>query len=101
MSLSQFEEAVGHRRGADGGPAEAGEHGGEVVAAVEAVLELGQIARNVLIADRPIGTDDRCLDVAERGVDPLEGRREDGLAARASADRLVAAAARHCSSLPY
>ena len=34
-----------------GGPAEVGDHGGEIVAAVEAVLELGQIARHVLVTD--------------------------------------------------
>jgi hypothetical protein len=91
MSLSRFEEAVEHRRSADGSPAEAGEYGGEVVAAVEAVFEFGQIARNVLVTDRPIGTDDL---VAQRGVDPVEGRREDRLAAGAGADRLVGTAGR-------
>lgn len=39
VSLSRFEETVGHRRGSDGGPAEAREHGGAVVAAVEVVFE--------------------------------------------------------------
>jgi hypothetical protein len=63
-----------------------------MAAAVEAVFAFGQIARDVLVADRAIGADDRRLDVAERGVDPLEGRREDGFAARAGADRLVGAA---------
>src|SRR5512144_3329219 len=94
MRLSQFEEPVRHWRGSDGGPAEAGHHGGEIVAPIEAVRELGQIAGDVLVADRPIGTDDRRLDVAERGVDPLESRREDRLAARAGADRLVGTAGR-------
>src|SRR5512132_4097653 len=92
MKLSQFEETVRHGRGAHSSPAEPGEHGGQIVAAVEAVLEFGQIARDVLVADRPIGADDRRLDVAGSGVDPLEGRREDGFAARAGADRLVGAA---------
>ena len=69
MSLSQFEEAVRHRRGADGGPAEAGEHGGEVVAAVEAVLELGQIARDVLVADRENGGGKVCH--GSGGIVPL------------------------------
>ena len=37
MSLSQFEETVGHWRGAGGSPlAEAGNHGGLAVAEVEA-----------------------------------------------------------------
>src|SRR5512144_2051929 len=94
MSLSQFEETVRHRRGADGSPAEAWEHGGEVVAAVEAVLELGQIARDVLVADRAIGADDRRLDVAQRGIDPLEGGCQHRFAAGAGADRLMRAAGR-------
>ena len=34
-----------------GGPAETGDHGGQIVAAVEAVLELGEVARDVLVAD--------------------------------------------------
>src|SRR5512147_2882386 len=92
MRLSQFEEPVRHWRGSDGGPAEAGHHGGEIVAPIEAVRELGQIAGDVLVADRPIGTDDRRLDVAERGVDPLEGGRQHCLAAGSGVDRLMRAA---------
>ena len=73
MSLSQFEEAVGHWRGADGGPAETRRHGGEIVASIEAVGEFGQVAGDVLLADGPLGGGDGGLDVAERGIDPLEG----------------------------
>src|SRR5512147_2483465 len=91
MSLSQFEETVWHGRGSDGGPAEAGHHGGEIVAPIEAVRELGQVARDVLLADRPIGGGNGGLDVAERGVDPLEGRCEDRLAAGSGVDRLMRA----------
>ena len=91
MSLSQFEEAVGHWRGADGGPAETRRHGGEIVASIEAVGEFGQVAGNVLLADGPLGGGDGGLDVAERGVDPLEGGWPHRRAAGAGADRLMCA----------
>jgi hypothetical protein len=44
MILRQFEEAVRHRRGSDCDIAEAWHHGGEVVSAVKAVLEFGEVA---------------------------------------------------------
>jgi hypothetical protein len=44
MILSQFEEAVWHRRGSECDIAEAWHHGGEIVSAVEAVLEFGEVA---------------------------------------------------------
>src|SRR5512144_2566115 len=91
MSLSQFEEAVGHWRGSDGGPAEAGHHGGEIVAPIEAVRELGQVAGYVLLADGPVGGGDGGLDVAERGIDPFEGGCQHRLAAGSGADRLMRA----------
>src|SRR5512134_752659 len=92
MRLSQFEEAVWHWRGSDGGPAEAWHHGGEIIAPIEAVLELGQVAGDVFLADRPVGGGDGGLDVAERGVDPLEGGCEHRLAAGSGVDRLMRAA---------
>jgi len=64
VSLSQFEEAVGHWRASSGSPSEAGHHGGETVAPVEAIFELGQVARD--LADGPVGGGDGGLDVAER-----------------------------------
>ena len=88
MSLRQFEEAVGHWRGADGGPAETRRHGGEIVASIEAVGEFGQVAGDVLLAGGPL---DGGLDVAERGVDPLEGGWPHRRAAGAGADRLMCA----------
>src|SRR5512134_1890596 len=91
MSLSQFEEAVGHWRSSDGGPAEAGHHGGEIVAPIEAVREFGQVAGDVLLADGPVGGGDGGLDVAERGIDPLEGGCQHRLAAGSGADRLMRA----------
>ena len=70
MNLSQFQEAIGHGRGSDAGPCKARDHGPEVVAAVEAVFELGEGARHVFGADGPVGAGDGGLDVAESGVDP-------------------------------
>src|SRR6516164_7678625 len=92
MVLSQFEEAVWHRRGPDCDKAEAWHHGGEIVPAVEAVLEFGEVAGYMLVADGAISASDGTLDVAEGGVDPLEGRVQGGLATGSSDDWLVDAA---------
>src|ERR1700682_5064533 len=92
MILSQFEEAVWHRRGSDCDIAEAWHHGGEIVSAVEAVLEFGEVAGYMLVADGAVSASDGALDVAEGGVDPLEGRVQGGLATGSSDDRLVGAA---------
>src|ERR1700730_16658580 len=92
MILSQFEEAVWHRRGSDWHIAEAWQHGGEIVSAVEAGLEFGEEAGYMLVADGAVSASDGSLDVAEGGVDPLESRVQGGLATRSSDDRLVDAA---------
>src|SRR5258707_2918514 len=92
MILSQFEEAVWHRWGSDCDIAEAWHHGGEIVSAVEAVLEFGEVAGCMLVADGAVSASDGALDVAEGGVDPLEGRVQGGLATGSSDDRLVDAA---------
>src|SRR5258707_2567791 len=92
MILSQFEEAVWHRRGSDCDIAEAWHHGGEIVSAVEAVLEFGEVAGYMLVADGAVSASDGALDVAEGGVDPLESRVQGGLATGSSDDRLVDAA---------
>src|SRR5512134_346026 len=91
MNLSQVEEAVGHWRGSDGGPAEAGHHGGEIVVPIEAVFELGQVAGDVLLADGAVCAGDGGLDVAKRRVDPLEGGCQHRLAAGSGVDRLMRA----------
>src|ERR1700746_3619003 len=75
MILSQFEEAVWHRRGSGCDKAEAWHHGGEIVSAVEAVLEFGEVAGYMLVADGAVSASDGALDVAEGGVDPLAGFR--------------------------
>jgi hypothetical protein len=92
MKLSQFEEAVGHRRGADPGPNEAWHHGSEIVAPVEAVFELGEVAWYMLAADGAVGSDDRRLDVAQCRIDPFEGWRARRLWPRAGFDDLMRAA---------
>src|ERR1700737_2402998 len=92
MILSQFEEAVWHRRGSDCDIAEAWHHGGEIVSAVEAVLEFGEVAGYMLVGDGAVSASDGALDVAEGGVDPLESRVQGGLATGSSDDRLVDAA---------
>ena len=74
VNLGEFEESVRHWWGTEGGPGQARQHGGEVVSAVEAVLELGEVAWHVLLMDRPMGSHQGRLDVAEGGVDPLERR---------------------------
>src|SRR5438128_3782329 len=95
MILSQFEEAVWHRRGSDCNIAKAWHHGGEIVSAVEAVLEFGQVAGYMLVVDGAVSASDGALDVAEGGVDPPEGRVQGGLATGSSDDRLVGAAGVH------
>src|ERR1700693_1484143 len=92
MIFSQFEEAVWHRRGSDCDIAEARHHSGEIVSAVEAVLEFGEVAGYMLVADGAVSASDGALDVAEGGVDPLEGRVQGSLATGSSDDRLVHAA---------
>src|SRR6201987_5300301 len=93
MILSQYEESVWHRRGSDCDITEAWHHGGEIVASVEAVLEFGEVAGYMLVADGAVSASDgAALDIAEGGVDPLESRVQGGLATGSSGDRLVDAA---------
>ena len=56
------------------------DHRDKIVPPVVAVLELGQIARDMLRRDFSVGPDERGLDVAKRGVDPLESRVRHGFA---------------------
>ena len=58
----------------DGGPGEALDDAVELEAAVEPVGEAGEIRLRMLGADMVVGAGDRCLDVAQAGVDPLERR---------------------------
>src|SRR3954449_7985760 len=61
-----------------GSPAETGDHGGQIVAAVEAVLELGEITRDVFVADGVEGAGQAGLEVAQQGVGPFCGRGGGG-----------------------
>jgi hypothetical protein len=54
--------------------------------AVEAVLEFGEVAGYMLVADGAVSASDRALDVAEGGVDPLEGKVQGGLPACTSSN---------------
>jgi len=65
MILSQFEEAVWHRRGSDCDIAEAWHHGGEIVSAIKAVLEFSEVAGYMLVADGAVSASDGAFDVAE------------------------------------
>ena len=75
MNLSQFQQAVRHRRGSDAGLGQAEDHGREIVAPVEAVFELGEVSWHVFGADRPVGACDGGLDVAKSGARTPAGRR--------------------------
>src|SRR6202165_6322451 len=88
MILSQVEEAVWHRRGSACDIAQAWHHGGEIVSAVEAVLEFGEVAGYMLVADGAVSASDGALDVAEGGVDPLESGVQGGAATGSSDDRV-------------
>ena len=91
MNLSQFQQAVGHRWGSNAGPGQAGDHGREIVAAIEAVFELGEVSWDVFGADGPVGAGDGSLDVAKSGVDPFEGGCFRSFRPRAGSDDRVAA----------
>ena len=74
MSLSQFEEAVWHRRRSNCDVAEPRHHSGEIVSLVEPVFKFGEVAGYMLVADGAVSPSDGAFDVAEGGVDPLESR---------------------------
>src|SRR4029453_14620681 len=75
-----------------GGPGEALDDAVELVAAIEAVGEAGEIALGVLAADVVVGAGDRGLDVAQHRVHPSERRPPGGLPAGAGDHREVVAA---------
>src|SRR4051795_6384962 len=60
-----------------------------VISPVEAIVEFREIARHMLLVDRPVGPNDGGLDVAECRVDPLEAGDASRGRARASYDDLV------------
>src|SRR4029453_4869172 len=75
-----------------GGPGEALDDAVELVAAIEAVGEAGEIALGVLAADVVVGAGDRGLDVAQHRVHPSERRPPGRLPAGAGDHREVVAA---------
>src|SRR3954471_22780527 len=75
-----------------GGPAETGDYGGQIVAAVEALCELVEITRDVFVADGVEGAGQTGLEVAEQGIGPLEGGGPDRLLAGARDNRPMATA---------
>src|SRR6476659_3501098 len=86
------EEPVGQWVGTSGAVQEARQHRLELEAAIEAPGEAGEIAGGMGRAELAVGADDRRLDVAERGVDPLEWCQLRGLPTRAGDHRLMRAA---------
>ena len=66
-------------------------HGREVVSSVESVFKFGEVSRDILAVDRPVGADDRSLDVAERGVYPFESGYARGGGTPAGLDGLAGA----------
>src|SRR6201982_4119683 len=88
-SGTRISQAGWHRPGSGWDIAEAWHHGGENVRSVEAVLEFGEVAGYMLVADGAVSASEGALDVAEGGIDPLEGRVQGGLATGSSDDRLV------------
>ena len=64
---------------------EAWDHGLELVAPLVALSKTGEATLGVIGAELAIGSGDGALDVAERGIDPLERRHTGRLASRAGA----------------
>jgi len=91
MTLSQFQKAVWHWRGAGGCPSQARDYPGEVISAIKTILELGEVSGHVLGTDGTVRTDDGGFDVPERGVDPFERRASSGGRPTAGADRFMLA----------
>ena len=77
-----------------GGIGQAGDEIGQLVAPVEVVGELGQVAACVAPVAGMIGSVDGPLDVAEQGVHPGQARRFAATLAPAVHARLVLAARR-------
>ena len=73
-SLSSDDNPVRPGLGLQPGPHQPFGHGVELVATIEAPGEAGEVALRVLLADVVVGAGERRLDVAEGGIDPVEGR---------------------------
>src|SRR5271166_1171320 len=64
VNVDQLEQPLGRRRGPNRGPDEPRHHGGGIVSSVDAILELGELARHELPVDRPVGSNNGGLDIA-------------------------------------
>src|SRR5687768_15969072 len=73
-NLSQLEEPVRHRRGAQRHPCQARDHVAQLVTSVEAVLELSQVAWDVLLPNGMIGSRQAVFEVPQHRVGPFKGR---------------------------
>ncbi len=73
-SLSQFEEAVGHRRGRRCGDGKTLVDGFQDEAAVEAPSEGAEVTRQMFGTDHTVSGQEAVLDVGEHRIRPAEGR---------------------------
>ena len=90
MKVIRDERSVWDGLGSCGAVNEARDHGVELVAPVVSPGEAGEVALGMIGAELAVGSGDRALDVAERRVDPFEGRHAGGLPPGAGADRAMA-----------
>src|SRR5271166_1320703 len=91
INLGQPEQPVGHGRRPNGSPGESRHHGCEIVSPVEAVFELSEISRHVLLVDRSIRPNDGGFDISQCRIDPLEAGGAGRRSARAGLDDLMGA----------
>src|SRR5271166_7117484 len=69
INLGQPEQPVGHGRRPNGSPGESRHHGCEIISPVEAVFELSEISRHVLLVDRSIRPNDGGFDISQCRID--------------------------------
>src|SRR5208337_3343231 len=89
INVGRLEQPVGHGRRSNASPGEAGHHRGEIVSPVEAVFEFSEVARHVLLIDRPVGSNNSGFDIPQCCIDPFEGGGTSGGSARAGLDDLM------------
>lgn len=65
---------MAHRRCSRRHRQKARDHGHKIEAPIEAVLELGQVARHMLATDGMVAADDSVLDAAQQRIYPVECR---------------------------
>ena len=58
----------------------------EIVSAIESVFELREISRDVFFSHGSVGPHEGGFDIAQRGIDPFEGRGASRLLAASSLD---------------